>query len=276
MRRSAVDFGLGALAFGLTAASVLLQSVSMRAVETSVVVLPVILFPLATTLRAGGGNRWLTFIALNLWCVVAYVWLAWIANAGIGQVVLPMTATLACSAISAVAPRRVSAGIIVAAGAAMFFATPSVWNAMLTRHVDVPAPRIELTTSGGVRVPLSQLRGNVVVLNFWGVWCGPCVRELPELEAASRNTRARYFAVNSALGGETAEQIDAFLRVRNVTIPVAYDFDRRVYKAFAIRALPTTVIIDPRGMIRVERAGFVSAANYERWLQRNVAAIAGS
>ena len=275
MRRSVVDFGFGALAFGVTVASLLLQNVSMRAVETLVVVLPVVLFPLVTMLRAGS-HRWVMFAAVNVWCVVAYVWLAWVANAGIGTLLLPMAATLACSAIVAVAPRNSAAAIIVAAGGAMFFATPAMWNAMLTRRRDVPAPDVALITSGGVRVPLSQLRGNVVVLNFWGVWCGPCVRELPELEAASRTTRAKFFAVNSALGGETAAQIDAFLRMRRVTIPVAYDFDRRVYKAFAIHALPTTVIIDPAGRIHVERAGFVSTANYERWLQRNVAAIAGS
>jgi thiol-disulfide isomerase/thioredoxin len=119
------------------------------------------------------------------------------------------------------------------------------------------------------------------VLNFWGVWCPPCVRELPDLDAARKSARmastgARFVAVNSGIGGATEAAITHALVSHPVDLPVAFDLDQTVYRAFGIHGLPTTIIVVPHGAIRLVRVGFASTADFKAWLEENVAELSGA
>ncbi|HJT18670.1 MAG TPA: TlpA disulfide reductase family protein, partial [Thermoanaerobaculia bacterium] len=219
MRSLAIDIAAGAAAFAVCAAVLLLQNVSMPAVEYGVIVLPAIFFPLAALIRP---RRTAAFVVIALWCIAAFAGLAWIANSPWTSMAIPALVCIVSVAIVEFANRSVAAVAIAVFCGIAAFATPAVWGSMLTRRVDFAAPNIVLRTSQST-ASLTQMRGNVVVLNFWGVWCGPCVRELPELDAVANSGGAKFFAVNSSIGGETVAQIAAFVRARNVTVPVAFD-----------------------------------------------------
>lgn len=259
-----IDVLCGALAFAICAGALLLQNASEVAMEFALVLVPVIVFPLATLWRR-------SFVAVNVWAVAAYVALCWLAQGRIAAVLLPLAITLLVSA--AALHRRLAIPAIVLGVAAAALAVPTTWSAMLTRPVHFAAPDVLFTSLDGAPIRLRDLRGQVVVLNFWGVWCGPCVRELPDLAAFAQSADARgarVLAVNSGIGGEDPPQIKRFLATRGIAVPVAIDPGRGAYRAFGIHGLPTTIVIDRNGDAIAQRVGFAATADYRGWLAREV------
>jgi peroxiredoxin len=253
--------------------AILLQSVSQVAMEYAVIVLPIVAFPLGTWMRIrAGSSPWFAFFAVNVWLVAADAALGRMAMAKITALVLPMTIALAGSAAVALLSSRSGLGSIAIAAAVGILLVPQTWDAALSSSVGSPAPNVTLQLLNGGRVRLADLRGRVVVLNFWGVWCAPCVRELPELAAFAEHSRtAEVIAVNSGIGGDSPGEIVRFLRARHLNVPVAFDANRIAYRAFGVAGVPTTVIIDPHGMVRERRVGFAATANLESWLVRETA-----
>lgn len=100
--------------------------------------------------------------------------------------------------------------------------------------------------SGHPPVSLEALRGKPVVLNFFGSWCPPCVRELPALEAMSQRYRGRvqFVGVTFNDGRDAAR---ALLDRAGVTYPAAFDAQSELAYDYGIRGMPTTVFIDPEG-----------------------------
>ena len=275
VRRRLLDLACGLGGLAVCAGALLLQSWSEALLEYALIVLPLIVFPLITWMRRDAAAPWSAFVAINVWLVVAYVGLARLASAEIAPLLIPMLIGLLASACVAMWSSKTAIVIATIAGIAL---TPPIWSAILTRSVHQPAPDVAFATLDGHPLRLSDLRGNVVVLNFWGVWCGPCVQEMPELEAFAadaRGRRVRVLAVNSGIGGETQDAIRRFLSLHHLAIPVALDAGRTAYRAFGVRALPTTILIDANGVIRARRVGFAATAHYRDWLAREVRRLGG-
>ena len=106
------------------------------------------------------------------------------------------------------------------------------------------APLVE-----GGSVDLSDLRGRPLVLVFWASWCGPCVAEVPALNAlhASLGEAARILAVDSREDPATAE---AAVRSLGIRYPVALDRDGRIAAAYRVQVLPTLLVLDAAGRVR--------------------------
>ena len=115
-----------------------------------------------------------------------------------------------------------------------------------------PAPDFELTASDGQVVRLGELRGKVVLLNFWATWCPPCKAEMPDLNALQREYGAdRDFVVLGINDMENAADVVAFAEREGIAFPLLLDPDGRVIKdLFDVRYLPTSMIIDRDGRIR--------------------------
>jgi peroxiredoxin len=115
-----------------------------------------------------------------------------------------------------------------------------------------PAPDFELMASDGQVVRLSELRGKVVLLNFWATWCPPCKAEMPDLNALQRKYGAdRDFVVLGINDMENATDVVAFAEREGIAFPLLLDPDGRVIKdLFDVRYLPTSMIIDREGNIR--------------------------
>ena len=119
-----------------------------------------------------------------------------------------------------------------------------------------PAPQFTLDARSGSKISLSQYKGQVVMLNFWASWCAPCREEMPLLE----NIYKKYSKMGFTLIGVNVEPdskaAEGFLKETPVSFPVIYDKESTVSKAYDVSGMPSTVIIDRKGDIRVLHRGY--------------------
>lgn len=120
------------------------------------------------------------------------------------------------------------------------------------------------TTLDSAPWKVADAKGNVLVLNVWGQWCGPCVAEMPDLQRVWSQVSAagkpvRFMGINYRDGAETAR---AFLRVNKITYPSLEDDGGRTLLALRGKAntTPTTLVLDRQGRIAARVSGPVSAA----------------
>lgn len=114
------------------------------------------------------------------------------------------------------------------------------------------APDFTLAALDGGEISLSELRGQVVVLNLWASWCLPCRAEMPAMEAvyqARRDEGLVILAVNSTVQDNEAEAA-AFVEELGLTFPILLDREGTVSQRYRLQALPTTFFIDRQGVIR--------------------------
>jgi peroxiredoxin len=132
-----------------------------------------------------------------------------------------------------------------------------------------PAPDFRLATSDGSTLRLSDLRGHVVLLNFWATWCPPCKAEMPDLNALQReHGAARKFIVVGVDVQESQAEVQAFARQYNIGFPLVLDSDGQVSGAYRVRTLPTSLIVDRQGFIRDRWTGQLAKAAMLRKLER--------
>lgn len=131
------------------------------------------------------------------------------------------------------------------------------------------APDFTLRDSHGKPVQLSRVVGErAVLLNFWATWCPPCREEMPTMERAYRDYKARGFeilAVSMDAGSEAAvtARVNEFMAELKLTFPAVLDPKGDVVRAYRLRGLPTTFLIDRKGMIRALEIGFRDWASSE-------------
>ncbi len=112
------------------------------------------------------------------------------------------------------------------------------------------APDFSLSGLDGAAVNLSDYRGRTVVLNFFATWCGPCRAEMPDLQAVYGELHDHGMVLVAVNQGETREQVSSFAREFGLTFPILLDQDEATARLYGVRAFPTTVIIDGRGVVR--------------------------
>ena len=115
-----------------------------------------------------------------------------------------------------------------------------------------PAPGFQLSGRGGKAIDLTQFKGQVVMINFWASWCGPCRQEMPLLEDIYKKYKPMGFTMLGVNVEPDSKSADAFLAqlAKPVTFPVAYDVDSKVSKLYKVAGMPTTVFIDRKGNVR--------------------------
>jgi peroxiredoxin len=119
-----------------------------------------------------------------------------------------------------------------------------------------PAADFSLPSRGGAPVTLSGLRGQVVLINFWATWCGPCRKEMPLLEQIQKKYAPLGFTMLGINVEEDTTQMEAFLGDVPVTFPVLLDPANQVSKLYDVAAMPSTVIVDRKGNIRYIHQGY--------------------
>jgi len=133
---------------------------------------------------------------------------------------------------------------------------PQVAAAIGATSGGTAAPAVHLTTLGGEPVSLEDLRGRVVLLNFWATWCPPCRYEMPGFQAVYDAKRERGFVVlGVSLDATGRAGVASFLQERGITYPVAMATGRVVNDFGGVNLLPTSFLIDRHGRIRNEVRG---------------------
>jgi cytochrome c-type biogenesis protein len=106
---------------------------------------------------------------------------------------------------------------------------------------------LPLLSGGNQR--LSDLKGKVVLLNFWATWCGPCRMEMPSMEAVYQRLKDRGFTILAVNLAEKKQQVAGFINQGNFTFPVILDEKGLTGVNYNVQAIPTTYILDRRGYI---------------------------
>lgn len=104
-----------------------------------------------------------------------------------------------------------------------------------------------LNALDGSRVQLADLKGKVVVLNFWATWCGPCKEEMPSLAKLQAKFDPTQFQVVTVTTDRHPKGIKQFLDHLGIHLPVLFDEQEEVSRAFMVRGLPTTVLLTQDG-----------------------------
>ncbi len=122
------------------------------------------------------------------------------------------------------------------------------------RHVvklGEPAPNFQLRDLNGRMVALSDLRGKVVLLNFWATWCGPCRVEMPAMEQLYQTFPRKDFEILAVSTDAQGVAITRpFQQENHLTFPILHDSDFRVGLTYGARSLPMTFMVDRQGVVR--------------------------
>ncbi|PCK07920.1 MAG: redoxin [Alteromonadaceae bacterium] len=119
-----------------------------------------------------------------------------------------------------------------------------------------PAPDFTLKSNSGKNVRLSELRGQVVMVNFWASWCGPCRQEMPVLEKLYTRYKSAGFTLLGVNVEEDQNAADKVLKSTPVTFPILYDPESSVSSAYKVDAMPSTIFIDCDGNMTYLHRGY--------------------
>jgi peroxiredoxin len=126
-----------------------------------------------------------------------------------------------------------------------------------------PAPAFELNSNSGKPVSLADLKGQIVLVNFWASWCGPCRQEMPILEQLNHQYRSKGVALIGVNVEPDSAAATAWLKATPVSFPILYDLDSKVSKLYEVQGMPNTVIIDRKGVVRYIHRGYSPGAENE-------------
>ena len=118
------------------------------------------------------------------------------------------------------------------------------------------APDFALPARDGGEVRLSELKGQVVMINFWATWCGPCRQEMPLLQ----QIHAKYEPLGFTMLGVNVEPDSVaaqnWLKEMPVSFPIVFDRKSEVSSSFGVEAMPSSVLIDREGRVRHVHRGY--------------------
>lgn len=118
------------------------------------------------------------------------------------------------------------------------------------------APDFTLKALDGNNLRLAEQRGDIMLINFWASWCGPCIQEMPALDKLAQKYQmlgVQVWGVNVENDSAAAK---AYLSKVQVAFPILFDIDNSVSKDYRVAAMPTTVILDKDGKVRSVHRGY--------------------
>jgi peroxiredoxin len=147
-----------------------------------------------------------------------------------------------------VAGKRVVIAIVT------LLAVPVSWAAMPA--AGSVAPDFTLKSNSGKNLKLSELRGQVVMINFWATWCSPCRQEMPLLNRIQEQYRKVGFTLLGVNIDDRPEAAQAMAINLGVNFPILFDTDKRVSRLYDVNTMPSTLLIDRDGKVRYIHLGY--------------------
>ncbi|RLT97488.1 MAG: TlpA family protein disulfide reductase [Ketobacter sp.] len=137
-----------------------------------------------------------------------------------------------------------------------------------TENLSGPAPDFTLPLAGKKKLKLSQLQGNVVMINFWASWCGPCREEMPLIEDLFQKYKKLGFIVYGVNVDANPQDAQALLKETGVSFPVGYDTKNKVSQLYSVDSMPSTVMVDRKGNMRFLHRGY--KPGYEKDYEKQI------
>lgn len=126
-----------------------------------------------------------------------------------------------------------------------------------------PGPDFTLKSLSGKNIKLSELRGEVIMLNFWASWCAPCRQEMPILEKIYQKYQPLGFTLLGVNVEENSDDAKAYLKDVEVSFPILFDNQNKVSQLYDVIAMPSTIMIDRDGNMRYLHQGYKPGAEEE-------------
>lgn len=170
----------------------------------------------------------------------------------------------------------VLATLLIAAG--LWAMRQKIYQFIVTSHVNEALSGFALKDLQGNAIRSSALGDKVLVLDFWSTWCGACLQSFPEFQSVYEKYRANpdivFLAVNMGRDGDTPEKVREFIKEHRYTFPVAYDEGSKLTDRFEVKYLPTVLIVDQAGTIRLRHIGYSKTLeNYRLLLSKHIDAL---
>ncbi len=165
-------------------------------------------------------------------------------------------------------PIRGPIGLILLAGvvvATVIFGL-QLYNEKQTQPRTGPAPEFQLQTMDGQEISLSDLRGQVVLINFWGSWCGPCHGEALDLQMIWEEYEDQDFLMLGVIYLDTENDAQEFINTYGLTFPNGLDIRSEISRMYHIQGAPESFIIDQNGDIAEFILGPINPQNVRRTL----------
>ena len=121
---------------------------------------------------------------------------------------------------------------------------------------DQPVPDFTLKSMSGDNLRLEELRGQVVLINFWASWCGPCRQEMPVLQKIHDRYEKLGFTVLGVNVDEQPEKARRIVDRLTLDFPLLLDTNQTVSEAYQVNAMPFTVLVDRNGTVRYVHRGY--------------------
>lgn len=119
-----------------------------------------------------------------------------------------------------------------------------------------PAPDFTLRTMNGPNLRLQEQRGQVVMVNFWATWCGPCRQEMPHLNKLYDKYKSSGFVLLGVNIDDDAAKATDLANKLGLKFPVLLDTDKKVSRTYDMNAMPATLLIDRDGKVRYIHRGY--------------------
>jgi len=123
-------------------------------------------------------------------------------------------------------------------------------------NVGGDAPDFALRSAAGDNLRLSEHRGQVVMINFWATWCGPCRQEMPKLDEIFARYEQAGFTLLGVNIDEDVERAQRLADELGVSFPLLFDDDQSVSRLYDVQAMPMTVMVDRSGKVRNVHYGY--------------------
>jgi peroxiredoxin len=120
----------------------------------------------------------------------------------------------------------------------------------------VPAPDFTLASRAGGQLSLADLKGQVVMINFWASWCGPCRQEFPALDQIYAKYKPMGFTIVAINVESEKSDAEKFLAATPASFPILFDPDNAVSGRYGVSAMPTTVLVDRQGRVRWQHRAY--------------------
>lgn len=118
-----------------------------------------------------------------------------------------------------------------------------------------PAPDFWFETAQGQLTYLSDLKGKIVLVNFWAIWCSPCRSEMPYMQQIYEEWSEEELVVLAINVGDSSDDVADFLQDNGLFFPVLLDSEGEVAIRYGVPGLPSTIIIDKEGLLQEAKVG---------------------